>query len=253
MAFAPTTTPPSASFADSLHQILYLLNSPTTCLCKRNVCVCAVREPTTTTSTTVPPAAAAAVTFCLHFGFRRQERERQRKVNRWTAAVTGLPYRAVQPAGSLISLPPFSFQDLSFPPHSAAMCQWGFCLEYWNSLCLVLFVRLSVRIPPPTHSWLRNVLRLPSQVSTHFITSLPCARSLFYFSSSPFTSFSPPTSSLPTSLHILSLPLIASLSVCLLVLSGVAVGEGAASGGDESVGAKAHKLLAANTKELLWR
>ena len=118
MAF-DSPPPPSSSSADSLHQILYLLNSPTTCLCRRNVCSVRPQQ---------PPLHAAS--FCLHFGSRRQERERQRKVNRWTAAVAGLPNRTVQPAASLISrFSSFSFQDL-FPPLSVAMCQWVFCLEY---------------------------------------------------------------------------------------------------------------------------
>lgn len=81
-----------------------------------------------------------------------------------------------------------------------------FCLEYWNSLCLVLFVRHSVRIPPPTHSWLRNVLRLPSQVFAHFITSWSPTHSSFLPPS--HSVHSPP---LPTWLHIWSLCLIVSL------------------------------------------
>lgn len=47
-----------------------------------------------------------------------------------------------------------------------------------------------MRIPPPTHSWLRNVLRLPSQVSAHFITSLSPSRALFFLFSLTFPPFS---------------------------------------------------------------
>lgn len=113
-----------------------------------------------------------------------------------------------------------------------------FCSEHWNSLRLVLFVRRSGRIPPPTHSWLRNVLWLPSQGSTHFITSLsPTRSSFFLFSLTPSLHVGPH--------HILCPALIASLfssSPARLFREAVR------KRGDESVGAKAHKLLAASTK-----
>lgn len=125
--------------------------------------------------------------------WRRQERERQRKVNRWTAAVKGLPYRTVQPAGSLISLRIFP-SKIKLSPSFRCNVPVGYCLEYWNSLCLVLFVRHSVRIPPPTHSWLRNVLWLPSQVSTHFITSLSPHSLVFLFSFTFYTFYLFPSS-----------------------------------------------------------
>lgn len=219
---------PPPSFTGSLHQILYLLNSPTTCLC-RGICLLSG-----------PKNCYGCCQFLPSF-WRRQKRERQRKVNRWTAAVLGLPYRTMQPAGSLISLPLFP-SKISLSPSFHCDVPVGFCLEYWNSLCLVLFVRHSVRIPPPTHSWLRNVLRLPSQVSTHFITSLCPNRSLFFLFS---LTFSLP---LPTSLHsFISFPHHVPFSICLLVFSGMADRKGLAWW-EESVAANAHKLLAANTK-----
>lgn len=191
--------------------------------------------------------------YCCQFlppFWRRQERERQRKVNRWTAAVYGLPYRTVQPAGSLISLPLF-LSKISLSPSFRCDVPVGFCLEYWNSLCLVLFVRHSVRIPPPTHSWLRNVLRLPSQVSTHFITSLS-PFSFFILPLRPLSPLSPHSPALATSLHILSPSLIVSLSICLLVFSGMAVRK------EASMGRRVSQCQSSQTahckhKELLWR
>lgn len=61
--------------------------------------------------------------------WRRQERERQRKVNRWTAAVSGLPYRTMLPAGSLISLQLFP-SKISLSPSFQRDVPVGFCLEY---------------------------------------------------------------------------------------------------------------------------
>lgn len=137
----------------------------------------------------------AAASFCLHFEGGSRGRGKERLTAK-TAAVLGIPYRTMQPPGSLISPPLFPFRICLFP-FIPLLCASGFLPEIglWNNLCRVLFVRHSVRIPPPTHSWLRNVLRLPSQVSTHFITSLSPTHSLFFLTFSPFSS----------SLHILSL------------------------------------------------
>ena len=139
---------------NSLHQILYLLNSPATCLHKRNVC--AVRDGQT----------------CCCRQFLPPFEGRQQKVNRWTAVVSGMLFL---PLACLFFLQKNSFPLV--PLQYASRVLPG--IRNWNSLCLVLFVRHLVRIPPPTHSWFRNVLWLPSLVSTHSITSLSPAHSLF--------------------------------------------------------------------------
>lgn len=141
------------------------------------MCVCCQGPITTTT-----PAAAS---FCLHFGGDRRGRGSERLTAgllRFQAGLSGPCSLLVLSLAFLFFLP-----KSLVPPSFRCDVPVGFCLEYWNSLCLVLFVRHSVRIPPPTHSWLRNVLRLPSQVSTHFITSLSPTRSLFFLFSLTFS------------------------------------------------------------------
>lgn len=133
-----------------------------------------------------PRTTTATASFSLHFGGDR----RGRGSERLTAGLLWLKAFLTGPCSLLVlSLACIFFPSkISLSPSFRCNVPVGYCLEYWNSLCLVLFVRHSVRIPPPTHSWLRNVLWLPSQVSTHFITSLS-PRSLYVLFSFTFYMF----------------------------------------------------------------
>jgi len=172
--------------------------------------------------------------------WRRQERERQRKVNRWTAVVLGLTYRTVQPAaGSLISLPLFPSKIL-LPPSLRCDVPVGF----WNTeIARVLFYLSGIQWEFPLQPTAGSGMSSDFPHRSPLISSHPyppLALHGFFYSALPLCS--PP---LPTLAHVLSLSRI--MSFCLFIFSGMAVSR-RLTWGEQLLSAKAHKLLTANTK-----
>lgn len=145
----------------------------------------------------------------------------------------------MQTAGSLISLPLF-LSKISLSPSLLRDVPVGF----WNTeIACVLFYLSGIQWEFPLQPTAGS--GMSSQVSTHFITSLSPTRSLLFPSSPPLLHWLSVVLLSPHFPPFLSLAF--AVSLCPLAFSGMVVSKGL-TWGEESTGAKAHKLLAANTK-----
>lgn len=184
--------------------------------------------------------------------WRRQARERQLKVNRWTAVVLGLLPRTVQPAGSLISWPPFP-SKISFSPLIPLRCASGFFFFFaWNTeIACVLFYLSGIQQEFPLQPTAGSGMSCYSPLKSPLTSSPPCPAVFLYVPLLPYTALSPhPFSPLSKQLcsGIISPSALSAPRYLSARLFRDGSSEGASIGKKDSASAKAHKLLTANTR-----